>query len=620
MLLPSGAQTPPLDPLKTSITIVEKITAETPASITVIETPQIRQVPGVNLDDRLRMVPGFQLFRRSSSLVAHPTTQGVSLRGLGTTGASRTLVLWDGVPVNAPFGGWVYWSRVAPEELARVELSRGASTSVFGDRAMSGAIALFSRPAQARHLDAGYEGGNRNTHILSAGYSHLWKRMALSGHGRAFTTDGYFIVPESVRGPADQQAGVRFVAGDARWDLLGASDRLFLKIDLLAEDRANGTVLQRNSTSLGNIAAHYVRETSANGYSLLAYHTREEFRSIFSTIAADRRSERLAYLQTVPSEAVGAAGLWRHTHSRWTSLVGGDLHRVEGVNIETVFPTGRRVGGGTILQHGLFAQWDARAGPTRWFLGARHHFTGQDRQFLSPSAGFTAGRGLWRTRASVYRSFRAPTLNELHRDFIAGNAVTRANPDLRPERVFGAEVGLDLHGETTRAGVSLFRSSLRDLVTNVTLSSTPSQIVRQRRNAARALARGVEFDLRHRRRRWQSEFSYLYADSRYSTGLRTPQVPRHQASAQFSLLLEGTLASVGFRSYSAQFEDDLNRFLLPGFPSFHLAVRRRLRTGLFAVLSFENLFNREYLVGFSPTPAIGPPRLWRAGLRWEGRL
>src|SRR6476469_2446232 len=33
----------------------------------------------------------------------------------------------------------------------------------------------------------------------------------LSGHGRAFTTDGYYIVPETVRGTVDRMAGVRFV-------------------------------------------------------------------------------------------------------------------------------------------------------------------------------------------------------------------------------------------------------------------------------------------------------------------------------------------------------------------------------------------------------------------------
>ena len=43
-----------------------------------------------------------ELFRRSSSLVANPTSQGISLRGLGSTSASRTLVIEDDVPLNDP--------------------------------------------------------------------------------------------------------------------------------------------------------------------------------------------------------------------------------------------------------------------------------------------------------------------------------------------------------------------------------------------------------------------------------------------------------------------------------------------------------------------------------------
>ena len=74
-------------------------------------------------------VPTFSLFRRSSSLSSHPTAQGVSLRGIGPSGVSRTLVLVDGVPFNDPFGGWVYWTRVPLESVDRIEVIDGSSSS-----------------------------------------------------------------------------------------------------------------------------------------------------------------------------------------------------------------------------------------------------------------------------------------------------------------------------------------------------------------------------------------------------------------------------------------------------------------------------------------------------------
>src|SRR5881628_4202667 len=132
---PAPAQKPDdptrLEPVVVTVTRIEQKAGEAPASVTVLTREDIRLSPSQTLDDLLRQVPGFSLFRRSSSLVAHPTTQGISLRGIGSSGASRSLVLWDGIPANDPFGGWVYWTQFQPEELERVEVSRGASTSVF---------------------------------------------------------------------------------------------------------------------------------------------------------------------------------------------------------------------------------------------------------------------------------------------------------------------------------------------------------------------------------------------------------------------------------------------------------------------------------------------------------
>src|SRR5215472_1665403 len=96
------------EPVRTSITVTGNVSTETPANVTELTGDLLEQTPGVNLDDRLRQVPGFSLFRRNSSVIGNPTTQGLSLRGIGSSGASRTLVLFDGVPMNDPFGGWVY--------------------------------------------------------------------------------------------------------------------------------------------------------------------------------------------------------------------------------------------------------------------------------------------------------------------------------------------------------------------------------------------------------------------------------------------------------------------------------------------------------------------------------
>ena len=562
---------------------------------------ELQRSPGVNLDDRLRLVPGFSLFRRSSSLVANPTTQGVSLRGLGSTGASRTLVLWDGVPLNDPFGGWVYWTRIAPEEIERTEVARGATTSVFGDRAMGGSVGLFSRPVDTRRFSASYEGGNRNTHQAAISGVQTLGRWSLSGQGRAFSTDGYFIVPDSTRGKVDTEANVRFVSGSVRADYRS----LFLRADVLAEERANGTQVQQNSTSLGAISAHYAHEN----LSALVFHSREQFHSSFSAISADRNTERLTMLQTVPAEATGGAAFWN-----WKSLiVGGDAVRTEGYSHEQSFPSGYREPGGVQNQGGIFAQANHALGPVRFIGGLRHQWAGGGNRAWMPSGGLR-----WRQfRASAYRGFRAPTLNELYREFRVGNVVTQANAALRPEILRGVEAGWDGRFERLRISATAFYSSLDDLITNVTLRTTPTLITRQRQNAAAATVRGGEAEITYSRGPWSGQLSYLFSDARYATGLRIPQVPRHQGAAQLGWAWRKLTLSGGLRTLSAQFEDDLNTFLLPGFAVVHLSAHQPIARGVTAFAAFENLLDRQFVVGYSPTPLIGAPRLWRAGLRWE---
>ncbi|MBK7931841.1 MAG: TonB-dependent receptor [Bryobacterales bacterium] len=621
--------TPAAEPVQTSITIVEKVAAEAPASLTILDSRRVQQVPGINLDDRLRMVPGFSLFRRSSSLAAHPTTQGISLRGLGSTGASRTLVLWDGVPLNDPFGGWVYWTRVSPELTGRVEVSRGASTSLFGDRAMAGAITLFTRePERASHTRAlfgSYEAGNRGTHQAEAGYANLFGRVGLTASARAFTTDGYYIVGEAFRGPVDRPATTRFVAPTARFDYLGTTQRFFAKVDMLVEERVNGTSRLRNSTSLGTLSAHYTRDWSRDGLSFTGYHSRGEFRSNFSFIPAGRLTERITANQSVPSLGSGGAAYWRHTESRWSSLAGLDLVRVSGRSLDTFYAVNglvtRSDAGGDVFHRGFFGQFNGSAGPVKIFLGAREHFAGSGRSFFSPNAGLTTGRGPWRARFSAYRSFRAPTLNELYREFRAGNAITRANDQLQPETLTGVEFGGDYTGENGRYSLTFFRNSLDNLVGNITLSTSPTQIIRQRQNIASALARGFELDLRQRlHRRFELEGNYLFADSRVASGLRTPQVAKHYGSAQATYFADRTLVSAGLRSSAFQFDDDLNTFRLPGYAAAHLSIRHQITPVLALQAVVENLLDREILTGFTPVPAIAAPRLWRIGVRYSGRV
>jgi outer membrane cobalamin receptor len=627
------SQTPPepeqpdtKPPLKTTVTVNATISSETPASITVLDKKEIETIPGINLDDRLRQVPGFSLFRRSSSVVANPTTQGVSLRATGSTGASRTLVLWDSIPVNDPFGGWVYWTRIDPEFISEVDVDRGASTSVFGDRAMGGTISLFSPEPQRQHVFADVLGGGEGTSDVSAAYSDVWGPWGLTVHSRDLTTDGYYIVPPNLRGRVDTEANVRFATGEVVLDYARGADRLAIHLDLLAEERQNGTQLTHNSTGLGTLGGHYTHNWSNDQISVLAFHTQEQFHSTFSSVALNRNTETLTSRQTVPVSDYGGAAYWHHHGTngafKWNTIVGADADDTHGISYDFSYST--RVlarSGGTLLEHGLFGQGDVSIGPVRFFAGIRHQFTGRNGEtFISPNGGVALGVRRFRLRAAGYRSFRAPTLNELYRQFRVGNALTLANSGLVPEGLTGVETGVDWSGERTRVSFSLFRNELDNLIDNATLSTSPTLILRMRQNFPAALSRGMEASATRTWRHWTAEGAYLYADARLSTGQRIPEIPKQQGTAQLTFSAQSTLLSGGIRAFGLQFDDDLNQFLLPGFATVGFTAEQHITRQLTALASVDNLLNRTYLVALTPTPNTGEPRIWRLGLRWNGKI
>lgn len=611
-----------IKPVQTTITVNAGLTEESPQFITILNQDNIQSIAGTELDDRLRQVPGFSLFRRSSSVVANPTTQGVSLRGVGSTGASRTLMLWDGVPINDPFGGWVYWDRLDPFYVDRVEVLRGAATSIFGDRAMTGTISVFSTPEKEQQAWVDVIGGSEGTVDASAGYANLWGPWGLSLNSRGFTTDGYYITPEPTRGPVDTPANVRFATGDVHLDYLGSHDRLSIHVDVLAEERHNGTELTQNSTGLGTIGGNYTHSWTNDQISFLLFHTQGQFHSTYSSVSADRDSERLTSLQRVPEEDIGGAAYWQHRGKDWHAVGGADFDGVHGISYDTSVATGLTgKNGGTLVEHGIFAQGDYEIGPARLFAGMRHQFTGQHGEtFISPNAGVSVGLKDFRLRASGYRSFRAPTLNELYRPFRVGNVQTLANPSLVPEGLVGYEAGVDWQHGGTQVNLTAFHNSLQDLIDNATLTTTPTLILRQRQNFPNALSRGFETNVSQTWRHWRAEAGYLYADSRLSTGQRIPQVPKQQGTAQLTYSANKTLISFGLRAYGLQFDDDLNQFLLPGYAAIGASAQQRITRRLSAVASVENLLDRQYLVALTPSPNTGQPRLWHVGLRWSGSL
>ncbi len=139
-----------------------------------------------------------------------PTAQGVSLRGVGPSGVSRTLVLLDGVPFNDPFGGWVYWTRVPLESADRIEVVDGSGSSLYGNYAMGGVINIITAPPSRRTLELKPQYGNRNSPKVDVLGSDVWGKLGVVVDGSAFSTDGFPDRRRERARPGGQQGVGRF--------------------------------------------------------------------------------------------------------------------------------------------------------------------------------------------------------------------------------------------------------------------------------------------------------------------------------------------------------------------------------------------------------------------------
>ena len=182
--------------------------ADLPADSTVISRRDLEVAAAGTIDDVLRLTPGFSLFRRSPSRTANPTTQGVTLRGLSASGASRTLVLADGVPLNDPFGGWVTWDRVPQAAIDRVEVVRGGSSDLYGADAAGGVIQVLSVEPSSPVLRALVEGGTQESGRLSTLVGTRRGPWVGAISGEWNSTEGAIPIAPEIRGPIDTPAGV----------------------------------------------------------------------------------------------------------------------------------------------------------------------------------------------------------------------------------------------------------------------------------------------------------------------------------------------------------------------------------------------------------------------------
>ncbi len=589
---------------------------DAPIETLVITRAEIDRSPSLFTDDLLRQAPSVQTFRRSSSLSADPTSQGLSLRGIGPSGVSRAVLFVDGVPVNDGFGGWIYWRSLARLGVDHAELVAGPASAQYGSGALGGVVQLLSRPLGRFSLDAEAEAGMQETQLLAARVAGGTERLGAAVEIEGVRSDGYALVATPQQGPIDHNAPSSHLTANARLEAtLAAGVRALLTGTYFDESENAGTPLSGATVRLGRAVVGLDWEAAGTWRARL-FGSLERFRQTRTRVSPARDSEVLTATQLIDINDVGLSVLW-------------ESHRLEalGQHVVSAGLDGRAAGGLDRRQEtvGLFVQDAWRLLPSLELLGAVRgdvwHNGARWAQAVSPKlAAHYQLSPTVRLRGTVGRAFRAPTLNELYRPFQVGTIVTAANDALGPESLWGGDLGLELAPMPWLAlRLTGFGNLLDGAITNVTLPDGS----RQRQNLGQARIIGLEAGADARFARFFSlALGYTLVDARVTAGpmdlvgLQLAQDPAHRLTLALTYANRDVFTlSVQLRVLGAAFEDDRNTLPIAAVALLDASLSRQLGKGLELFVAAQNLLGTSYVVGRAGIDTVGPPFSVRAGLR-----
>ncbi len=625
------------------------------------------------IEDILGSVAGFQQFRRTDSRAANPTSQGATLRALGGNAASRALVLLDGAPLADPFAGFVPWFALSPDRLANVRVTRGAGAGAFGEGALAGTIELVSADPTTRAVSAEVDGGSFGSLSARAGVILPVAGGGIALSGRFDRSDGYVLILPARRGPADIPAG--YAQGSAALRAVVPTGAGTLSLDALgyADRRTRGVA---GVTSHVSGFAGSIRLTGGSRwrYDGLAYLNAPTFATTAVSLDPARRVATPSSNQ-FNTPAFGSGGKIEVRPPRLGPVelrFGADARSDGGRTEEFARYIGGgfsqlRVSGGTNSVVGGFAEASVAATDAltltatsrvdRWtiadgFLTTRDLGTGAlaatrfaDRDRVEPTAragaAWTIARGVT-LRGAGYTGYRLPTPNELYRPFRVGLDATAANAALVPERLRGAEVGVDVTRPGLRLALTAFDNHAANAIGNATVAAGPGTfdqigfvaaggVFRRRVNLTAIDAKGIEAEVHAARGAWRLDLSYAYTHTRVSApgtaqdGRPPANTPQQAAAATLGTRFGGwagpVAASVTLRYAGPQFDDDLSTRRLGSATTVDAEVAIPLRRAVEIVFRAENLADTLVASGVSASGVIdrGTPRTLWAGVRVGGR-
>jgi iron complex outermembrane receptor protein len=424
---------------------------------------------------------------------------------------SRVLLLVDGVPMNQGDRGGINWDLLPVDQIERVDILKGAGSSLYGSAALGGVVNLTTRDvpsgfhARFRVTGGAYAGpphpewAFRNTTGLQDGVDVSGSYGTERAAGRvaigARHSDGYR--EQDARDHWQTAAKGRWqVSPRTRLDVAGswAVDQYQVPLRWCTRGECDdrGQIFQPFKVDTSELGA---RTDSRKGYVSAQLRTVKSDRFAWQARASWLRTNFADYRRSSNEASVAnrfgvELRAEAHPDSARTVLVGGEGTFADVAS--DIFGTHSQ------SEVAAYGESEQQIGKARLTAGARLDYLAVDAGSLtavvSPRVGATLPVGGGMLRASVGRGFRAPTMAERFVNTFAAGFRVIPNPTLRPETGWSVELG-----HTTpvlgavRLDAALFWTEARDLIEPVLVVDTTPKI--QLQNVTRARIAGLDATL-----------------------------------------------------------------------------------------------------------------------------
>ena len=490
-----------------------------PANVSVLSEAELQATPSANVDDALRSVPGLTVMRGVG--IGHGMPTQILIRGV--PGDHRVLLLADGMPLNETLTRFNNVNEIPISAVRQVEVIKGPFSSLYGTDAFAGVINIATREppeqseAQVRALYGNggfYEGVigygdnvEELRYLVELGYRSIDNYLVRDyeiDRRYDYSTGRYTdtIIDQANHNYRDTRALVKLSAALDEDTQVNVNGRWFdSKLGYGQTDRAPFYTTpedDKTRTRGAIVGASMMNALSPELDVRLGGYYRKQARDLwgldFSHFSGSAPVYVRSHMDNSSTEWQLEAALDLEFGEAHIMSLGADYTRTTAEfspnrnNVSGAPLAGSEGASPLIWNAGVFIQDEARLNETlRIVYGARGDYHSEFGEVFSPRAGIVCNAIEDTTiRASVGRSFRAPTLVEMFQPSLSfGMYRFVANPDLKPEYISAADLEIEHRfNDAVSASLSVFYNDMDDLIENQITGETLSNInVDQARSA-----------------------------------------------------------------------------------------------------------------------------------------